>query len=303
MNKFRLLFIIYICSFLSSCWIPEKFVAGITVKKDGSYSFSYEGTLTFALALEAANKGNLSTKDEIKLQKGAFEMKEEPGFKKVEYIGNGRYEVLVKKEYDAEQKSYFLSKKLNYFTVTPRHDGTLFITAEKLSKKDIRTLRKLGANVRGKLTVSIEKGVEVIDHNADSKPKFFGLFGDYIWDINSFESKPYMVLKPKSEKTAYIDSKKELYLNKHPNICKQNPPPDWDEPYIGEFKATTNLKIRKSPSTRGRKVGVIKKGHKVVAYDCEKFEVISDDVFGYWMSIGTVKEPTIYGYAFSYYLY
>ena len=59
---------------LSSCWIPENFEAKVVVNKDGSYTFTYDGTLTFGLALAAAKEGSLSASDEAELQKEAAKM-------------------------------------------------------------------------------------------------------------------------------------------------------------------------------------------------------------------------------------
>ena len=41
---------------LTACWIPENFDTKITINKDGSYLFVYDGTLTFGLALAAAQQ-------------------------------------------------------------------------------------------------------------------------------------------------------------------------------------------------------------------------------------------------------
>src|ERR1035441_7759774 len=82
---------------LGGCWIPENFDAKITINKDGSYSFTYDGTLTFGLALAAAQQGSLSAKDEAEFQKEAERLRRETGFKKVDYQGKGRFKVLVEK--------------------------------------------------------------------------------------------------------------------------------------------------------------------------------------------------------------
>lgn len=47
---------------LSGCWIPEQFDAKVTVNGDGSYSYSYDGVLTFALALADASRGRLDAR-------------------------------------------------------------------------------------------------------------------------------------------------------------------------------------------------------------------------------------------------
>jgi len=184
---------------LSGCWIPENFEANITVNNNGSYTFTYDGILTFALALAAAKEGSLSNKDEAALEKEVEKIRKEPGFKKVEYMGKGRYKVFVEKSGKAGEPYYFLSSHISeIFAIKPQQDGTIKITAARFSNKDLNKLRSIGANVNGTLAVSIEKGVKVLEHNAQSEPKMFGLFGAYEWEIKSIDARPFIVVQPSS---------------------------------------------------------------------------------------------------------
>ncbi|MBU1064526.1 hypothetical protein KKC74_06925 [bacterium] len=49
---------------LSACLLPEDFEANITVKRNGSYTFKYDGNLVFAMALSSIKEGKFSKKDE-----------------------------------------------------------------------------------------------------------------------------------------------------------------------------------------------------------------------------------------------
>ena len=197
-RTFSLIVTLGIALLLSGCWVPENFEANITVNKDGSYTFTYDGTLTFALALAAAKEGSLSKKDEAEFEKEAEKLRKEPGFKKVEYLGKGRYKVFVEKSGKAGERYYFLSREMKIFAVKPRQDGSIEITAARFSKKDLNELKSIGAKVNGTLTVSVEKGVKVLKHNAQSEPKMFGLFGGYEWEIKSVDVEPFIVVQPSS---------------------------------------------------------------------------------------------------------
>lgn len=197
-RPFSLIVTLGIALLLSGCWIPENFEANITVDKDGSYTFTYDGTLTFALALAAAKKGSLSTKDEAKFEKEAEKIRKKPDFKKVEYLGKGRYKVFVEKSGKAGEPYDFLSSEMKIFSVKPQQDGSLEITAAQFSKTDLNELKSIGSKVNGTLTVSVEKGVKVVKHNAQSEPKPFGLFGGYEWEIKSVDAEPFIVVQPSS---------------------------------------------------------------------------------------------------------
>lgn len=190
------LFVLSIAVLLAGCWIPEKFSARVLINEDGSYSFAYDGILTLGLALEAAKDGKLSPKDEAAFKTVGEQLQRDPGFKKVAYAGNGRYEVLVEQNHKAGESMRFVSKEAAIFSVVPKKDGTVEVSGFKLSEKDMKELRRIGAKVDGYLRVSVAKGAEVVKHNADSSPKLFGLFGDYEWHIKSPDAVPFIVIRP-----------------------------------------------------------------------------------------------------------
>ncbi len=201
MMKFRtfsLLVTLGIAALLTGCFIPENFEASVMVNKDGSYRFTYDGTLTFAPALAATMEGPLSKKDEADFEKLVEELKKESGFKKVKYLGKGRYKVFVEKSGKAGEPYYFLSSGMKVFSVKPQQDNSIDISAAQFNKSDLDGLKSIGAKVNGILTVSVETGVNVIKHNAQSEPMLFGLFGGYEWEINSVDAEPFILVQPSS---------------------------------------------------------------------------------------------------------
>lgn len=186
---------------LTGCWIPENFAVNVTVNKDGSYTFAYDGTLIYVPALAATKEGSLTQKDEEALAKLENELRQEQGFKEVSYLSKGRYKILVEKSGDAGEHYDFFSRDLRYFSIIPQQDGSIQITTELQfgKKEDIDKLKAIGANINGTLTVSVENGVTVINHNAQSEPKLFGLFGGYEWEIKSFDTaNAFIVVQPSS---------------------------------------------------------------------------------------------------------
>jgi hypothetical protein len=181
---------------LAGCWLPEDFAAEVVVNRDGSYTFKYDGTLTFAMALAAATEHGLTERDEAELAKGGEELRRSPGFKSVDYQGKGRYKVLVETLGIPGEPYSFLSREYKIFAVEPRPDGTIRISAARFSENDIKQFKSIGARVNGTLSVSVAKGITVVDHNAQAQPAVFGLFGSYKWDITTVDADPYIVVRP-----------------------------------------------------------------------------------------------------------
>lgn len=183
---------------LSGCWIPEQFDAKIAVSKDGSYTLSYDGILSYAAGLAAAKKGELKAKDEEAFKKEAEKIAREPGFKKVEYLGKGRYKVLFEKSAKAGEATFFLNRNAKIISIQPQPDGTINITSLQLKKKDISELGAIGGKVEGTLAVTVASGAKVIKHNAQSEPSSMSLFGSagYKWKLSNPEEAPFITIKP-----------------------------------------------------------------------------------------------------------
>lgn len=191
--------ILILCLTLFGCWIPENFEAKVAINKDGSYTFTYDGTLTFGLALAAAKEGALGAGDEAELQKEATKIRQEPGFKKVDYQGKGRYKVFVEKTGKPGEPLYFVSQEFKLFAVLPNNkDHTVTVTGIRPSEKDIQQLNSIGAKIDGTLSVSVANGVKVVKQNAQVEPSLFGLMGAYRWQIKSPDANPVIVLQPGS---------------------------------------------------------------------------------------------------------
>ena len=194
----RFFFTVILVLTFTGCWIPEKFTATVTINKDGSHSFIYEGILTNGFVLGVIQKGMLTPADEAKLKDEEKTLLKAPGFKKATYLGKGRYEVLVERHYKAGEAGRFISRDAEIFSVIPGKDGIITVTGLKLTPGNIKEFNEFGAKVDGKLKVTVADGVTVISHNAMSEPSFFGLFGAYEWEIKSPDVAPTMKVRPGS---------------------------------------------------------------------------------------------------------
>jgi len=194
--KKRSLFILIAISLivLSSCWFPEKFDSEITINKDGTYSFVYEGILTFAPARENIAKGKkLSLRDDKEIKEFGKELLKDRNFKKAKYIGQGRFKVLYKSEGIINSPFYFLDHESDFISIIPTSSNKISFKGMELTEDIISKLTKLKMKVDGEIKVNTD--AKVLKHNAKSKP-LFGKFGSYEWQIKSLnDPAPYMVLQ------------------------------------------------------------------------------------------------------------
>ena len=189
--------ILLLAALVEGCWIPEQFDAKVTVNTDGSYTYSYDGVLTFAPALADARRGVLDARGEMEVAKLAPQLRQS-GFQKADYLGKGRFSASLQRSVPRGQASYFLSKEMQIFYVLPQNDGRLVIGAFRPDANALVQLHQIGAKIDGTLSVSVGSGVTVLKHNAQSEPWLFGLLGSYKWQIKSPDANPFIVVQPAS---------------------------------------------------------------------------------------------------------
>jgi hypothetical protein len=165
---------------LCGCLIPEKFTATLVVKPDASYTYKYEGTAMHFLAAAAIKeKGSLAAKDEEALKKDAEKSSKGAGVEKLNYLGQGRYEVSLKQDLKAGQQP----QTLKVFSFTKDQDGIFTIGQPAMTTKDMTQLKSMGIKINGKAEVTLPGNAEIVSHNAKSTP---GLFSkSYVWDISA----------------------------------------------------------------------------------------------------------------------
>lgn len=194
MNRNSIAALLATATLLTGCLVPEKFAAKADIHPDGSYSFSYNGTVVHGMAaMQIAKTGKLTAKDETGLDREAEKMKRNPDVKSVSYKGNGRYELVL----DATRKKGQPLNMLNIASVRTDKDGIITISSAEIKEKDKKELSQLGIKVDGTLEISVPKNAEIISHNATSTPKFFGLVGTYSWKIGSVDQRPLMKIRLK----------------------------------------------------------------------------------------------------------
>lgn len=171
---------------LLGCLVPEKFEAAIDVRPDGSYSYKYAGTAIHALAAaQLAKTGKLTDKDEAQLKSDADKAtRQGHGFRKLDYLGRGKYNVQVEEERKLGQQI----ESLKILSVTKEKDGAIVIAGQVLKPKDQSELATLGVKIDGSLAVRLPANAKVLETNATGTP---GLLSKaYSWKIGSVDQRP-----------------------------------------------------------------------------------------------------------------
>jgi hypothetical protein len=175
---------------------PEKFDANVVIHVDGSYAYSYDGVLIFVPALiQACRAGFLEPELETRLKNAAMQLLQE-GFARADYLGRGRYTVILERAAAKGQPSYFPSREMTVFSIRPRSDGAIIIIGSRPDAMAPCQLTGTDAEIDGRLIVTLERGVNVVSHNAQSRVSIVDPLSGYEWRIKSPDDDPFMIVQP-----------------------------------------------------------------------------------------------------------
>ena len=175
---------------------PEQFDASVAVHADGSYTYSYHGNLIFVPALvQLCRAGYLEAHFEAQLKNAAAQLIQE-GFQTAEYLGGGRYLVVLERSRARGQPSYFPSREMKVFSIRPQPDGSIVISGSRPDASTPCQLIGTDAEIDGKLAVRLAEAVEVLEHNAQIAPSSPAALGAFQWRIKSPDADPFMIVRP-----------------------------------------------------------------------------------------------------------
>jgi hypothetical protein len=174
---------------------PEKFDANIAIHADGSYSYSFDGVLIFVPALIQASRVGLDAQTEAQLKKAAEQLKSE-GFQNAKYLGRGRYSAVLERTGANGKASFFPSREMKVFSIRPKSDGSIVVGAFRHDPTAPCQLAGTEAEIDGALVVTVDRGVEVLSHNAQAQSATGGVFSGYTWSIKSPDADPFIIVRP-----------------------------------------------------------------------------------------------------------
>ena len=277
-SKLLAIILLLVAFLLSSCLFPEEFKAKVNIDKNGNYTLTYDGILTYVMAKMAeVEQGKLSKKDEQDIKELAKVFREDSNFKKVKYLGHGQFKVLYERKGTLESTVYFLDSDTKILTLKPTKDKKIEIKGMKLNKDDLVQLIALKMKVDGE--IELTTNATVLEHNAKSEPHLFGLFGAYEWDIKSLNDPvPYMLLELESSdsiKRKHVSAKTEAetlakeWVNSHFLIHKGSWYTSYPNGFMAQFKNVRH-EVEAGEVTKADKLnGIEWKGS--ITYTCDVY--------------------------------
>ncbi len=174
---------------------PEHFDATVAIDRNGGYTYSYEGTLIFVPALMRSAQATVCARYDAQLKKLAMQLLQE-GFRKAQYLGDGRYFVIFEGVRANNEPLYFLSREMPAFRIMPQLDGAIMIGAFRSDSAVHNKFIESVAGIDGTLSVRVDNSVKVLGHNAQDEPSIHGQFAEYSWGISSPDADPYIIVQP-----------------------------------------------------------------------------------------------------------
>ncbi len=186
---------------LTSCYVPNDFVAEIRLSRTGEFALKYQGNLTWAPLFKEIREGRL-TSSEISEKEAALvrDLSRDASFKKVTPLGSGTFKVEyeVKGRFTGTRAVTFVRRSSALMTMEVKPDGTVhFWSSQDPKLRDPAQLESLGLRTQGRLRVITD--TQVLKHNAYSVSSGipnYPAYNIYDWSINSVRTpKPFLIAR------------------------------------------------------------------------------------------------------------
>jgi hypothetical protein len=173
---------------LASCWLPEQFEAEIRFTSTGAFGVTYIGIMTYAPLFGQLARGDISPEDaERQIQQYITFLKGDSGFKDINSLGRGRFQVRYMKEgqFAGNRQSYnFISRQGAMFRLRTTEDAKIVLSGSGQARLYAQRFEEVGLKMQGLLRVVTD--AEVIEHNATFvRASITPGFTQYDWRIRS----------------------------------------------------------------------------------------------------------------------
>lgn len=157
LRLFGLALLVAVVPLLSSCYVPDEFAAEIRVARNGDYSLTYSGVLTWAPLYMQIVRGEVAgDAAQEKIEAIRRDIKRDPQFTNVRSMGRGQFAVSYKRTGNIVATPgmvTFVRRNAKIFNIDARADGTVTVYAETPNIDKARPMAEAGLLVRGTLRV------------------------------------------------------------------------------------------------------------------------------------------------------
>ena len=199
----RLPFIMSAALFLTGCLAPETINADITTE-GYDYTLRVESTVADPRAVMAAAEGRLTEQDDEGARRMAANDTDMPGFERFEYVGEGRFELVVNHAgtLEADRGVGFPNtrgglRNDNYLRLERLDDGTIEISSPEIPAQNLAQHEELPFEPAGTVRITPAPTDRVLDHNADRSPAM--LDRAYVWNVDSWEDRIFIKIVPQGQ--------------------------------------------------------------------------------------------------------
>jgi hypothetical protein len=170
---------------LSGCYIPTRFTAQININGAGEWTMRYDGTLAYG-ALVPGLMPDRPTAEVLaqRVRNVTQDLSRDPGFRDVEYLGNGQYRVGFEKSGNIFRQTGITfvrtdSRVLQIQYVKSKDEIT--VRGNTIPTAQRQWVVDAGLDMQGDLRVVTE--LPVLDHNATATSPGPGGTTVYLWQI------------------------------------------------------------------------------------------------------------------------
>lgn len=181
------------------CMLPGTFTAKLDVKKDGSYTFVYDGTVVILPMLADLERGKMDKEAEKKnADEIAGELKKDGKVSNVAYVGKGAFKMSINASGNVKKDPLLVGmKEMPFFVLklSPDESRVAFhFLAGSDAEKAVKEFGITGYSVSGSIELATELEVESSAGNPDKA--WFS--STYTWKVDGLKGEmPAMILKTK----------------------------------------------------------------------------------------------------------
>ena len=189
------LMLVVISGLLSSCYLPIRWDAEITVSRFGTYEMIFDGYLAYIPLYDGLRKKEITpTEEREKVEIIRRDITRDSATKEFSYMGKGLFKMNWKQSGDLTRTGMvtFIRRNQAFFNIKYiKTTGLVTLEGIGVGKINAQRIAEMGLGTEGQLRIKTD--AQVIESNAQRRGTDANQF--YIWDIKSTQDAvPKLVL-------------------------------------------------------------------------------------------------------------